>query len=235
MKIFLFTLSRSFIIGFMICLTLFVEACATFDIPVTTINEQVRKRALTKQSSGIRVSAAVVGTKEAREIFGIDLSRNDIQAVWLQIENSTDRPLILLPTALDPEYFAPLEVAYAYHRTLAADAKAALDKHLLALNFPIRSPILPDSSMSGYVFTNRAKGMKVVDVDLLGRNFSQNFTFFAPNPDAKEGQRILASYLSDKASKVRHLAEGPGEGTGAFTTAGTKGIARPGVVSSFVQ
>jgi hypothetical protein len=34
--------------------------------------------------------------------------------------------------------------------------------------------------------------MKVVDVDLLGHNFSKNFTFFAPNPDFKEGQQILA-------------------------------------------
>ncbi len=192
MKIFLFTRSRLFIIALMICLTLFVGACATFDKPVTTINEQVHERALTKESSGVRVSAVVVGTEEAREIFGIDLFQKNIQAVWLEIENSADRPLILLPTAMDPEYFAPLEVAYAYHKTLAADANAALDEHLLTLNFPIRSPILPGSRMSGYIFTNRAKGMKVIDVDLLGRNFSQNFTFFAPNPDAEEGQRILA-------------------------------------------
>lgn len=176
----------------MICLMLFVGACATFEKPATTINEQVHERALTKESSGIRVSAAVVGTGEAKEIFGIDLFQKNIQAVWLEIENNTDRPLILLPTALDPEYFAPLEVAYAYHKTHTADANAAIGDHLLTLNFPIRSPILPGSSMSGYVFTNRTKGMKVIDVDLLGRNFSQNFTFFAPNPDTEEGQHTLS-------------------------------------------
>jgi hypothetical protein len=176
----------------MICLALFVGACATFDKPTTTINSQVRERAQKKESSGIRVSATVVGTEEAREIFGIDLFQKNIQAVWLEIENNTDHPLILLPTSLDPNYFAPLEVAYAYYNTHAADANAAIDEHLLALNFPIRSPILPGSSMSGYIFTNRVKGMKVIDVDLLGRKFSQNFTFFAPNPDAEEGQRILA-------------------------------------------
>ena len=192
MKICLLLMRRSFFIGLMICLALFVGACATFEKPVTTINEQVHERALTKESSGIRVSAAVVGSEEAREIFGIDLFQKNIQAVWLEIENNTDHPLILLPTALDPEYFAPLEVAYAYHKTRAADANAALDEHLLTLNFPIRSPILPGSSMSGYVFTNRTKGMKVIDVDVLGRNFSQNFTFFAPNPDGGEGQHTLS-------------------------------------------
>jgi hypothetical protein len=192
MKICLLLTSRSFIIGLMICLTLFVGACATFEKPVTTVNEQVRERALTKESSGVRVSAAVVGTEEAREIFGVDLFQKNIQAVWLEIENNADHPLILLPTALDPDYFSPLEVAYAYHKTHAADANAALDEHLLTLNFPIRSPIFPGSSMSGYVFTNRTKGMKVIDLDLLGRKFNQNFTFFAPDPDIEEGQRILA-------------------------------------------
>lgn len=188
-KILLFAVSRSFAI----CLSFFVVACATFEKPVNTINSQVRERALTKESSGIRVSAAVVGTKEEREIFGIDLSQKKIQAVWLEIGNNTDRALILSPMALDPEYFAPLEVAYAYHRTLAADANAALDEHLLTLNFPIRSPVLPGSSLSGYVFTNQTKRMKVINVDLLGHKFSQNFTFFVPNPDSEEeGQRFLA-------------------------------------------
>ena len=122
MKICLLLMRRSLIIGLMICLALFVGACATFEKPVTTINEQVHERALTKENSGIRVSAAVVGSGEAREIFGIDLFQKNIQAVWLEIENNTDRPLILLPTALDPEYFAPLEVAYAYHKTHTVDA-----------------------------------------------------------------------------------------------------------------
>jgi hypothetical protein len=34
--------------------------------------------------------------------------------------------------------------------------------------------------------------MKVIDVDVLGRNFSQNFTFFAPDPDGGEGQHTLS-------------------------------------------
>ena len=185
-------MSRLFIIGLTICLALFVGACATFKTPVTTVGSQVRERAQKQESGGILVSVALVGTREEMEIFGIDLSRKNIQAVWLKIENNADRPLILLPTALDPEYFAPLEVAHAYHQKLAADANAAIDAHLLALNFPIRSPILPGSSKSGYVFTNRSKGTKVIDIDLFGQNFSKNFTFFAPDPDLEKEQPILA-------------------------------------------
>jgi hypothetical protein len=179
------------IIGLMICLMLFMNACATFKKPATTNEVSIRERALTKESNGIRASAAVVGDQEARQLFGIDLSRRNLQAVWLEIDNHTDRPLVLLPTAIDPEYFAPLEVAYIYHQSFAADANAALNVHLLNLNFPIRSLIQPGSRASGYIFTNWSKGMKVIDVDLLGHNLSQNFTFFAPNPDSAQGIAII--------------------------------------------
>jgi len=182
---------RSIIVGSTIFLALYMNACATFKKPATINEDPIHERALTKEGSDIRVSAAVVGDQEARQIFGIDLARKKIQAVWLEVENNADRPLVLLPTAIDPNYFAPLEVAFAYHKAFAADANAALDAYLLNLNFPIRSPIQPGSRASGYIFTNWVKGMKVIDVDLLGDDFSQNFTFFAPNPDSSLGQDII--------------------------------------------
>jgi hypothetical protein len=182
---------QSLIVGLMICLVLFINACATFKKPATINEAPIQERALTKENSGIRTSAAVVGDREARQIFGIDLSRKNIQAIWLDIENNTDRPVILLTIAIDPEYFAPLEVAFAYHKSFAADANSALDAHLLSLNFPIRSLIQPGSRASGYIFTNWSKGLKVIDVDLLGDHLSQNFTFFAPTPDSAQGQAII--------------------------------------------
>lgn len=182
---------RSIIVGASIFLALFMDACATFKIPATINEAPVHERALTKESNGIRVSAAVVGDQEAKQIFGIDLARKNIQAVWLDVENNAGRPLLLLPTAIDPEYFAPLEVAFAYHKAFSTDANAALNEHLLNLNFPIRGPIVSGSRASGYIFTNWKKGMKVIDVDLLSHDFSQNFTFFAPNPDLTQGKAII--------------------------------------------
>ena len=182
---------RFIIISFLIGLALFANACTTFKKPATINETPIHERSLTKASNGIRASASVVGDGEARQIFGIDLARKKIQAVWLEVENNTDRPILLLPTAIDPDYFAPLEVAYGYHKAFAADANAALDEYLLKLNFPIRNLIRPKSSASGYIFTNWTKGMKVIDVDLLGNDFSQNFTFFVPNPDSSLGQVII--------------------------------------------
>ena len=195
----------------MIFLALHMNACATFEKPATINEAPIFERALTKEDKGIRVSTSVLGDEEARQIFGINLARKKIQAVWLEVENNIDRPLILLPIAIDPEYFAPLEVAFAYHKSLATDANAALDAHLLNLNFPIRSPIQPGSRASGYIFTNWIKGMKVIDVDLLGDDFSQNFTFFAPNPDSSLEQDIIdrleATYSASELQKVESDAE----------------------------
>jgi len=163
----------------------------TLKKPAATSEAPIQERALTKKNNGIRTSAAVVGDKEAEEIFGIDLAKKKIQAVWLEIENNADRPILLLPTSIDPEYFAPLEVSFAYHKSFSKDENAALDQHLLTLNFPIRSRIVPGSTASGYIFANWSKGIKVIDVDLIGRNYSQNFTFFAFRPDQLVGQEKL--------------------------------------------
>ena len=200
---------RFIIISFLIGLALFSNACATFKKPATINEAPIHERSLTKASNGIRVSTTVLGDEEARQIFGIDLARKKIQAVWLEVENNIDRPILLLPTAIDPDYFAPLEVSFAYHKAFATEANAALDAHLLSLNFPIRNLIRPKSSASGYIFTNWTKGMKVIDVDLIGDDFSQNFTFFVPNPDSTIGQDIIEhieSMFSD--SELQNVESG---------------------------
>ena len=73
---------RSFMVGFMIFLALYMNACASSYKKSVTINEApIHERALTKEDKGVQVSAAVVGNEEARQIFGIDLSRKNIQAI----------------------------------------------------------------------------------------------------------------------------------------------------------
>jgi hypothetical protein len=168
-----------------------LNACATFKKPPAVDETPIEDRAQTKEDNDIRASAALVGDTEARRIFGIDLSQKDIQALWLEIENNSDRALVLLPTAIDPEYYAPLEVAFAYHKAFSSEANKMLDDHLLEKNFPVRSLILPGSQASGYVFLGRSQEVKAIDVDLVGDDFSQNFTFFARNPNSKGGAAII--------------------------------------------
>ena len=72
-----------------------------------------------------------------------------------------------------------------------ADANGALYDYLLSFNFPIPRPVAPGSNASGYIFTSWKKGIKVIDVDLLGDNLSQHFTFFVPNPDSSISWRKI--------------------------------------------
>ena len=174
--------------------------------PVATEGAQIVKRALTEEKNGFRASTAVVQDNETKQIFGIDLARKKIQAIWIEIENNSDRPVTLLPTAIDPEYFSPLEVAFAYHKPLSKDANAELDEQILSLSFPTQSIIAPNSVASGYIFTNWSRSLKVINVDLLGRNFSQNFTFFVPDPDTSRGEgyidRIESMFLTSELIKI---------------------------------
>jgi hypothetical protein len=194
--------NQSLIIGSMICIVLLMNACATFKKPATINEAPIQERALTKEANGIRASAAVVGDQEAIQIFGIDLTRKKIQAVWIEIENNTDRPIILLPTAIDHEYIPPMEVAFAYHRAFAVDANSTLDEHLLNMNFPTRNLIRPGSRASGYIFTNWLKGVKVIDIDLVGDNLSQNFTFFTPNPNNMAHSQAIIDHMETMFSTV---------------------------------
>ena len=84
---------RSIMVVSLICLALFVSACATFKKPATINEAPILERALTKEENGIRVSASVLGDDEARQIFGIKLARKKIQAVWIEVLSSLGRVL----------------------------------------------------------------------------------------------------------------------------------------------
>lgn len=185
------------LLGLMI---LFTVSCAPFNSPSRSIQPNLVEHILVEEENDIRVSAAIVPFEDEVKIFGIDLSKKNIQAVWLKIENNTSLPLLLLPTAIDPEYFTPSEVAYTYKSKFSKKSIEKLTEHLGELNFPIRGPIIPGITKSGYIFTNLTTGTKIVDVDLIGRSFSQTITLFMRNPNEYKGQRILAFEDSDQAS-----------------------------------
>jgi len=199
-----------------ICLVIFMVGCATtFQRPGPVNDTPLRQRAQTIAEESIRVSAAVPSVEESKTIFGIDLEKETIQPLWLEIENKTDRQIIFLPTGLDPEYFSPLEVAFVFHAPFAGDANVQLDEHIESLSF--NHIIEPHSTESGFVFTNRDEGSKVVTVDLIGREWTKSFTLIVPTPDRKFAddhyQRLFRMVAqsdlveTDDESRLRELLE----------------------------
>ena len=50
----------------------------------------------------LRLTTAVPSAIEAQEIFGFQLYRNNVQPVWVKVENLSDVEMQLLPVGLDP-------------------------------------------------------------------------------------------------------------------------------------
>lgn len=134
-----------------------------------------------RQSEGsIQVSAAIPGREETERIFGIDLYDQGIQPVWLQIENTGDSLARYAPVSTDPEYFAPLEVAYINRRGYSEEARKAMDERFHTLAMP--RYIDPGETRSGFVFTHADPGAKGFNVDVFSGGESYNFTFLMRVP-----------------------------------------------------
>jgi hypothetical protein len=141
------------------------------------------ERLQSKVDGEVRVSVAVLSADESRRLFGVNLANKGIQPVWVRIQNADTIPYWLLSTGLDPDYFSPLESAYAFHGAFSGSINDKIDDHFRVLAF--RNPIVDGASVSGFIFTNRDEGTKVVDIDLVGRGKVKFLTFFVPVPGIK--------------------------------------------------
>jgi hypothetical protein len=187
-------LSRAAMAAVGLALLLLTGACASpFERPVPVDDEPLRARAVTRTDAGIRVSAAAPSGDESRSIFGVDLDQRGIQPLWLEIENGSERSFYFLPTGLDPEYFAPLEVAFLYQGPFHDEGKAALAEHLEALSLDSRSPIFPGETVSGFVYANRADPSMMVNIDLIGREWSHSIGLVVPVPGTEAAQQRMAA------------------------------------------
>lgn len=158
---------------------LIVAGCASFSpVPIDQVGFLARSQM--QEQRAVSVSAAVLSAEESKQAFGVDLYRNKIQPVWLQISNNDSDPMILLPTSLDPEYYTPLEAAAAYSFGSAKD-NTALDRLFVEHGMEIFLP--PGETRSGFVFTNLDEGTKGFVVELIGADQEfRSFTFFIEVP-----------------------------------------------------
>jgi len=134
-----------------------------------------------RESDGpIHIATAVPGREETERIFGIDLYGQGIQPIWLQVENAGDTLARYAPVSTDPEYFAPLEVAYINRRGYSDEARDEIDARFHNLAMP--RYIDPGETRSGFVFTHIDPGAKGFNVDVFSGGESYNFTFLLRVP-----------------------------------------------------
>jgi hypothetical protein len=137
-------------------------------------------RAEQESNGPIDIATAVPGREETERIFGIDLYAQGIQPVWLQITNRAETLARYAPVSTDPEYFAPLEVAYINRRGYSKAARTAMDERFHSLAMP--RYIKPGETRSGFVFTHADPGAKGFNVDVFTGGRALSFTFLLRVP-----------------------------------------------------
>ncbi len=167
---------------FIVAMTIIVVTCGCtiYQKPKPFFDVPFRERSQSKIDGEVKVTVAVLSAEESRQLFGVNLAGQGIQPVWIRVQNADTIPYWLMSAGLDPDYFSPLEAAYAFHGTIGSSVNKKIDDHFRVMNF--RNPIAPGTSVSGFIFANRDEGTKVVDIDLISYGKTKFFTFFVSVP-----------------------------------------------------
>jgi len=183
-------------VGLLVAITLMslVIGCAAMPVSSSfdprSMNEiRFRERSQSRYDDEVRVTVAVPTADENKALFSANLSLKEIQPVWVKVENHSDRTYYLISAAVDPNYFSPLETAYAVHGGLDQSARNEMEKYYRSMNF--RNPILPDTAISGFIFTNLDEGEKIVQVTLIAAERVKFFTFFLEIPGMRVDYKMV--------------------------------------------
>ena len=143
----------------------------------------VKLRTQTQVKNNIEISTSVLTEKEIEEVFGIDLAKEGIQPVWINIKNNSGKAYYLVKVFTDSEYFTPNEVATMSYVTFAIDVNEAIDSYVNRKS--IKRQIPSGSEISGFIYTNWDPGFKYLNVFLYGEEDARNFVFYHEIPGLK--------------------------------------------------
>jgi hypothetical protein len=156
--------------------------CTSYQKPRPIFDVPFKERSQSQVDGEVKVTVSVLSAEEGKQLFGVNLAIQGMQAVWARVQNADSLPYWLLSTGVDPDYFSPMESAYAFH-SISGPINTKIDDHFRVMAF--RNPIAAGASVSGFIFTNRDEGMRVVDIDLISYGKTKFFTFFVSVPGIK--------------------------------------------------
>ncbi len=149
-----------------------LQGCGT--TPSQTGSLDYRARAETRTQENVRVTAVVLSPQETLNTFVLPLAENGIQPIWVEIDNQADNEFALMLLSIDPNYFAPSEIAWKFRgqRELSFD-------QMMDIFFERHVPVtvLPHGTVSGFVYANLDPGAKAFAIELFGEGESRLFEF----------------------------------------------------------
>lgn len=157
---------------------LLVFGCATY-LPPKSGPFDFRLRAKTQRDNGVRVSAVVLSAEESEQVFAAPMWKNAIQPIWLEVENQEDHKYVLMLLSIDPNYFSPAEAAWKT-RSMGERGFDEKTQYFLKQHIPVIFP--PNSTSSGFVYTNFDPGGKAFGVDLIAKGQIRSFEFILGVP-----------------------------------------------------
>ncbi len=171
-----------------------IIGCATAQVSPTfsprSMNEvRFRDRSQSEYDDELRVTVAVPTAEENKALFSANLALKEIQPIWVKVENHSDRTYYLISAAADPNYFSPNETSFAVHGGLSQSDQKEMENYFRSMNF--RNPILPNTAVSGFIFTNLDEGEKVVQIDLIASQQIKFFTFFVQIPGIRVDYQMV--------------------------------------------
>ncbi len=159
-----------------------VVGCRTFS-PTPFDEVGFKQRAETQTEDGITASVVVLTPEEALAAFDCKLNKKKIQPVWLEITNDTEEEMLFMPRSVDPDYFAPLEVAQKTSWTWSK--KANKEKKWFYYENVMPFVIPPGETVSGFVYTNRTRGVRWVLVEVFSETKKVHVEFVTEVPGFK--------------------------------------------------
>jgi len=157
------------------------------DYPATPIEKvDFLSHAETKTENGITVTTSVLTLEESDKIFGVDMFSKGIQPVWLEIKNNTDSDYTFLPISIDPDYFAPNEVAYLFQGLFGGGkVHPQLSERFNKYGYEL-DVIKVGETKNGFVYTNFDPGIKYVNITLYSEETIETFVFYLVLGDARD-------------------------------------------------
>jgi len=168
-------------------LVLLVPGCATTKAPPAD-SLTYKSRAESSVNGDLTVTVAVPSIDEAKAIYGVGLAAKHIQPVWVEVRNDGADKYWFLPSGMDPEYYSPSEVAFAFY-TGREETNRQLDEKFQNLEF--KNPVRPGSTEAGFVLVNLDEGFKAIDVDLISRNSAKSFSFVVEDPGFRADFKLV--------------------------------------------
>ena len=153
--------------------------CRTFN-PTPMDQVGFEQRAETQTKEGVTASIVVLTADEAKAAFDCKLYKKKIQPVWIKITNHTDDEMLFMPRSIDPEYFAPLEVAQKTNWRWSKKANQEKKWFYYENQMPFFIP--PGETVSGFVFANRSRGVRWVLVEVFSEHDAIHVEFVTEIP-----------------------------------------------------